>query len=80
MCTSLSSRKLAQEFNIGDKTVKSLIPEISKLIIEKLSDEYLPQPTQEIWLRNAKNFEEWYSFPNAVCAIDGKHFAIVVFL
>lgn len=28
---------------------------------------------EEEWLNIAKQFEEWWDFPNAVGAIDGKH-------
>ena len=78
MSTALSLRKLAQEFCVGYKTVHKILALVSKEIIFKMATQQLPVPTHEIFVKNAQNYEELFHFPNAIGAIDGKHFPCVV--
>jgi hypothetical protein len=78
LSTALSLRKLAQEFLIGRQTVKQIVDEISVTIIKKMSAEQLPRPSRQTWTDNADKFLTSFRFPNAVAALDGKHFACMV--
>jgi len=37
---------------------------------------YLPQPTIEMWLLIANEFEQIWQFPHCISALDGKHIVI----
>lgn len=36
----------------------------------------LPSPTKEVWLKNAREFEEIWDFPHCLAAMDGEHVKI----
>lgn len=37
---------------------------------------YMPEPTTEIWKQSAQGYEEYWSFPNCIGSIDGKHVTV----
>jgi hypothetical protein len=78
MATGLSYSKLGQEFSIGGRTVNLIVDYVSRLVIIRLEKTVFPPITQEMWLKNAEEFERRFYFPNCVAAIDKKHFSAMV--
>ena len=50
---------------------------ISNIVVETVKDPFLKTPSsEEVWNGISERFEEVWSFPHAVEAIDGKHIRI----
>uniref|UniRef100_A0A915CR66 MADF domain-containing protein n=2 Tax=Ditylenchus dipsaci TaxID=166011 RepID=A0A915CR66_9BILA len=75
MAHGISYVALQHEFAIGVQTALEICEEVAKFLIDVLDPMYLPIPTTEDWLSNARDFNERYGFPHVIGAIDGKHVA-----
>ncbi|XP_022835118.1 protein ALP1-like isoform X1 [Spodoptera litura] len=64
-------------YRCGASTARLIVKETCKLIYASLQDICVPQPTEEMWSKIAKGFEEYANFPNCCGAIDGKHIRII---
>lgn len=62
-------------FRIGKSTLYKMLPEVCGSICEALRD-YVVFPMNNEWHELANQFNELYSFPNAVGIVDGKHIQI----
>lgn len=47
-----------------------------KCLWDLLKDEFLPQPTEEKWLKISDEFRDNAQFPNCLGAVDGKHIRV----
>lgn len=56
--------------------MQSIVLEVCSAIISKLKEEYLSIPSEEDWMRIAKEFWDIWNFPNCIGALDGKHVVI----
>ena len=65
------------QYRIHRTTIGRFVPLVCKAIYSCLKEKYLKMPrTEEEWKSVAdKTFDCWH-FPNAVGAMDGKHFSI----
>jgi len=61
---------------MGDRTVSTIINEVSTAIWNNMQPIYLPQPTIEMWKLIANEFEQIWQFPHCIGALDGKHIVI----
>lgn len=71
---------MSYAFRIGPSTVSHIIRETCNCIWDSLNQIVLKQPSEEMWLVVAKEFEERWQLPHCVGAIDGKHVIIQVCL
>ncbi|XP_064475503.1 uncharacterized protein LOC135389377 [Ornithodoros turicata] len=82
---------VAYSFRIGFTTIKRIVYETCTALWEELMPIYLPEwqfsdrwlivatsqnPSPDVWAQSAKQFEERWSFPNCIGAVDGKHIII----
>lgn len=67
---------VAWNFYVSKSTVSNIIRDTCKIIWDKLSPKYLPQPTTEDFVRYARDFQDKWNMPNCIGAIDGKHIVI----
>lgn len=61
---------------MGDRTIAKIVNEVSVAIWRTMQQLYLPQPTREMWMSIASDFESRWNFPHCLGAIDGKHVVI----
>ncbi|XP_069600651.1 uncharacterized protein [Ranitomeya imitator] len=76
LATGESLTSLHYQFRLGISTISGIVKETCRAIWDTLQPEYIPQPTQNIWLTSADLFEKICHFPNCVGAVDGKHIRI----
>lgn len=60
----------------GESTVAKIVIETCDVIWNILSQQYMPFPTEDMWVATAKRFQEKWQMPNCIGAIDGKHIRI----
>ncbi|XP_061716889.1 uncharacterized protein LOC133524757 [Cydia pomonella] len=77
MVSGASVRTLSTSFRLGETTIRSIIKEVCKAIIDKMMGVYMPTLTAEDWLKIADGFNARWNFPNCIGAIDGKHINII---
>uniref|UniRef100_A0A803KDN9 DDE Tnp4 domain-containing protein n=1 Tax=Xenopus tropicalis TaxID=8364 RepID=A0A803KDN9_XENTR len=77
LATGRSFEDLKFTTGISAQALGRIIPETCNAIIESLKAEYLKFPSTEVeWKSVAKQFEDYWNFPNCLGAIDGKHVRI----
>ncbi|XP_056422433.1 uncharacterized protein LOC130362270 [Hyla sarda] len=64
------------QFRLGISTISGIVWTTCNALWDCLLEEFLPQPSPELWLHIAEKFQEVTQFPNCVGAIDGKHIRI----
>lgn len=67
---------IAVAFRVGESTVRMLIQEVCKVLINILQPLYLSQPSEEEWKSYAEGFWKRWNVPNCVGAVDGKHITL----
>ncbi|XP_077111133.1 uncharacterized protein LOC143766998 [Ranitomeya variabilis] len=76
LATGESLTSLHYQFRLGISTISGIVKETCRAIWDILQPEYIPQPSMDIWLRSAEQFQQICHFPNCVGAVDGKHIRI----
>ncbi|XP_018107432.2 putative nuclease HARBI1 [Xenopus laevis] len=77
LATGRSFEDLKFSAGISAQALGRIIPETCNAIVEALNAEYLKFPSTEVeWKAVAKQFEDYWNFPNCLGAIDGKHVRI----
>lgn len=76
LATGDAMRSIAWSYRLGKCTAHKILLDTCQVIWDILQPIYLPPPTPETWIQNAKKFEEMWHFPHAVGSIDGKHVVI----
>lgn len=71
-----SNKSIGYSYRTGDRTVAKTVNEVSIAIWRNMQQLYLPQPTREMWISIASDFETRWHFPYCFGAIDGKHVVI----
>lgn len=56
---------------MGERTVAKIVNEVSEAIWTAMQPIYLPQPTKDMWMSIANDFEVRWNFPHCVGTIDG---------
>lgn len=54
----------------------NIVVEVCTAIIQEMTEECMPTPTKENWLKISEEFWNIWNFPNCLGAIDGKHVVI----
>lgn len=67
---------MSYAFRISASAVLNIIYETCIAIWDCLSETVLFKPSEESWLKIAKDFEEKWQLPHRVGAVDGKHVVI----
>ncbi|XP_069605140.1 uncharacterized protein [Ranitomeya imitator] len=76
LATGESLTSLYYQFRLGILTISGIVKVTCLAIWDALHTEYIPEPTRDIWLQRAEQFEEVCHFPNCLGEIDGKHVRI----
>ncbi|XP_077111117.1 uncharacterized protein LOC143766979 [Ranitomeya variabilis] len=76
LATGESMTSLHYQFRLGISTISGIVKDTCRAVWTTLQPEYIPQPSMEIWLRSAEEFQQICNFPNCVGAVDGKHIRI----
>ncbi|KAM4021672.1 uncharacterized protein ACNLHF_026994 [Anomaloglossus baeobatrachus] len=77
LATGESYSSLHYQFRVGISTISGIVSSTCSALWNSLNAEYIPQPTQELWMSTAAHFYEICDFPNCCGAVDGKHVRIV---
>ncbi|XP_040208470.1 protein ALP1-like [Rana temporaria] len=64
------------QFRLGISTISGIVRSTCDALWDCLVEEFIPQPSTELWLQIAAKYHEVTQFPNCVGAIDGKHIRI----
>ncbi|XP_069610675.1 uncharacterized protein [Ranitomeya imitator] len=76
LATGESLTSLHYQFCLGISIISGIVKVTCLAIWDALHTEYIPEPTRDIWLQNAEQFEKVCHFPNCLGAVDGKHVLI----
>ena len=78
--TSGANFRIMEEiFRVANPTISKIVSEITKVIWNKLSPTYVPDPITfscEKWRKIAEDFYEKWNYPFCLGALDGKHIAV----
>lgn len=77
MATGAYFSQLSFEYLIGESTLRDIVKSTCEQIWNVLHSHYMPEKSEENWIRIADEFYERTNFPNVIGAIDGKHIRIV---
>lgn len=61
---------------MGFSTVRGIVQEVCKAIVEILGPMVMPPPTEETWKKVTEGYKNLWNFPNCLGALDGKHINI----
>lgn len=67
---------IAIAFRVDESTVRMLIKEVCKVLINVLQPIYLSQSSEEEWKSCVEGFWKRWNVPNCVGAVDGKHITL----
>lgn len=76
LATGDSFASLSLRFRMGKSTVAAIVKDTCSKIWEVLHEEYIPQPTTQMWYDVAKRYSSKWNFPNCIGSIDGKHIEV----
>ncbi|XP_069582663.1 uncharacterized protein [Ranitomeya imitator] len=76
LATGESLTSLHYQFCLGISTISGIVKVTCRTLWDTLHQEYIPNPTMDIWLQSAENLEKLYPFPNCLGAVDDKHIRI----
>ncbi|XP_058832521.1 uncharacterized protein LOC131690547 isoform X2 [Topomyia yanbarensis] len=76
LATGDSQKTISFSYRVGASTVHQIVHETCRVITEKMLDEAMPKPTEEMWKTIAKDFYTMWNFPLCLGALDGKHVTI----
>ncbi|XP_069588426.1 uncharacterized protein [Ranitomeya imitator] len=77
LATGESLTSLHYQFRLGISTIAGIVKVTCRALWDTLHQQYIPNPTMDIWLQSADNFEKLCHFPNCLGAVDGKHIRIL---
>ncbi|XP_069615712.1 uncharacterized protein [Ranitomeya imitator] len=72
---SLSS--LHFQYRLGISTLSGIVVDTCRALWNVLRDEFIPLPTEDMWMGIAEKFWSVCDFPNCLGAVDGKHIRII---
>lgn len=61
---------------MGFSTVRNIVRDVCKAIVEILGPIAMPPPTEESWRKVTEGYKNMWNFPNCLGALDGKHINI----
>lgn len=62
---------------MNDRTVSTIVNDVSEAIWNKMQPLFMPNPTEELWKNVERDFKTKWNFPNCIGSIDGKHVTII---
>lgn len=78
LATGDSNRSLSFLFRVVHSTISIIISETCEIIWDVLVGIVFPDPTEEMWLQKAREYEILWNFLHCIGSIDGKHVNIQV--
>lgn len=78
LATGDSMKSMSYLFRVGHNTISKIVSETCQVIWDVLRDVVFPEPTEEMWIRKAYEFEVLWNFTHCIGSIDGKHVVIQV--
>ncbi|KAL4090147.1 hypothetical protein QTP88_025046 [Uroleucon formosanum] len=72
-----SFTELHHEYRLGISTISGFVAQVCEAIWNRLKDEFMPQPSTQMWLEISNKFEKCANFPNCIGAVDGKHIRVI---
>ena len=75
--TNVEYRTISHLFGIGLSTVCVVVHEVSQVIVEQLTAQYICVPSGQGLKRIVNGFQSKWGFPQCVGAIDGTHIPII---
>ena len=80
LATGNSMLSLSAEFRVAHNTISLIISDTCAAIWKRLSEKVFLKPSQENWLKEAKEFEKIWNFPHCIGACDGRHMVMQVII
>ncbi|XP_069611000.1 uncharacterized protein [Ranitomeya imitator] len=77
LVTGESLSSLHFQYRLGISTLSGIVADSCRALWNVLRDEFIPLPTEDIWIEIAKKFWSVCDFPNCLGAVDGKHIRII---
>lgn len=66
-------RVLAFHFMRGEKAMGIVIEETTAAIWKCFKKQYMPLPSEHMWIEIVKQYEKLWNMPNCISSIEGKH-------
>ncbi|XP_058465563.1 uncharacterized protein LOC131439048 [Malaya genurostris] len=76
LATGDTQKTIAFSYRLGVSTAHQIVHETCRVITEKLIDDAMPKPTEDMWKKIANDFYTKWNFPLCLGALDGKHVTI----
>ncbi|XP_076042498.1 uncharacterized protein LOC143026275 [Oratosquilla oratoria] len=73
LASGMNFGDLELDFHVSRKTIPLIVKETCEAIWEVMHRQAMPTPDKQMWLTEAKEFNEITNFPHCIGAVDGKH-------
>ncbi|XP_069582598.1 uncharacterized protein [Ranitomeya imitator] len=77
LATGESLSSLHFQYGLGISTLSGIVADTCRALWNVLRDEFIPLPTEDMWIEIAEKFWSVCDFPNCLRAVDGKHIRII---
>jgi hypothetical protein len=71
--TGDSFKTVSYSYRLGHATVRQIVRETCRVIVNTLMKGVMPEPSEEQWKAIVEDFWNIWNFPNCIGAVDGKH-------
>lgn len=69
-------KTIAVSYRMGERTVSKIVAEVCTALWLRMTPEYMPQPTVDMWQKISYEYENKWQFYNCLGALDGKHVTV----
>ncbi|XP_069599660.1 uncharacterized protein [Ranitomeya imitator] len=77
LATGESLSSLHFQYRLGISTLSGIVADTCRALWNVLRDEFIPIPTEDMWMGIADKVWSVCDFPNCLGAVDGKHICII---
>ncbi|XP_069625366.1 uncharacterized protein [Ranitomeya imitator] len=77
LATGESLSSLHFQYRLGIYTLSGIVADTCRALWNVLRDEFIPLPTEDMWIEIAEKFWSVCDFPNCLGAVDGKHIRVI---